>query len=222
MVDTQRFNIGPATVQLISRVAHELARRHGRVTVLQVVPWVPFDVDSVARVLESLDELPTTHRVEGEDGIDYWTFTDGFPTTQLESGEHLKAFPGYERNLRSFSDDADWVKRTRVQHTMLSMVAGSPRPYFSCDFVASRCKFPGSKVQSSLNDFAAQKYIHMKQDQGEEALYIFPKISYPASQLDKNLKAIAPAEETGRVRRHWWLVAVLAAVVVAIVLMELW
>lgn len=221
MVDTQRFNIGPATVQVVSRVAHELARRNGRVAVLQVLPFVPVDVDTVARILESLDELPSTSRIQDVDGIDYYTFSDPMPPVNLEDGEHLKDQTGFVRNLRSFSDDAEWVRRTRAQHSLLSFVASSPRPHFTCELLASRCKVPGSKVQSALNDFVSQKHVHMNENDADEVLYVFPKIIYPPNRLESNLKVLAPAEETGRVSKHWWLAAIAATAVLVIVLLEL-
>lgn len=221
MVDTQRFNIGPATVQVVSRVAHELARQNGRVAVLQVIPFVPFDVDTIARILESLDELPATSRIQGDDGIDYYTFSDPNPPLNIEEGEHLKDQPGLLKNLRTFSDDPEWVRRTRAQHTLLAFVASSPRPRFTCELLASRCKVPGSKVQSALNDFVSQKYVHMVEDDADEVFYVFPKIVYPPVRLEANLKQLAPADESGRVSKHWWLAAIVAALVLVIVLLEL-
>ncbi|MEZ4460750.1 MAG: hypothetical protein R3E66_13680 [bacterium] len=220
MVDTQRFNIGPAAVRITSVVAHELARRHGKVAVLQVVPYVPLDVDSVARILESLDDLSSTHRIQGEDGIDYYTFDDTTGAVDLEAGAHLQEQPNFARNVSSLCDDADWSRKARAQHVLLQLIATSTRKTFSCDFLASRSKLPTSKIQSALNDFVAQKYAHMVVDE-DEALYIFPDLSYPPDLLARNLQALAPSEESGRTNRFWWFVAIAAAVVLIIVLLEL-
>ena len=220
MVDTQRFNIGPAAVRITSIVAHELARRHGKVAVLQVVPYVPLDVDSVARILESLDDLNSTHRIQGEDGIDYYMFDDVTGPVDLEANEHLEGQPNFARNVNSLCDDVDWSRKARAQHTLLQLIASSSRKKFSCDFLASRSKLPTSKIQSALNDFVAQKYAHMIEGE-DEALYIFPDVSYSPELLARNLQALAPSEESGRTNRFWWFVAFAAAVVLVIVLLEL-
>lgn len=220
MVDTQRFNIGPAAVQTVSRVAHELARRHGKAAVLQVVPYVPLDVDCVARILESLDDLPTTVSVQGDDGIKYYTFKDQMPETRIESAEHLVETTPFGRNVKSLCDDPMWSRRARAQHALLSLVAGSSRANFSCDFLASRTKLPLSKIQSALNDFVAQNYVQMETGDGDEAVYIFPEIEYPPALLEANLIALAPAEESGRIRKLWWLLALAATIVLVFVVME--
>jgi len=204
----------------VSRVAHELARRHGKVAVLQVVPYVPLDVDCVARILESLDELPSTVSIQGDDGIKYYTFKDKMPETRIEAAAHLEESTSFGRNVKNLCDDPHWSRRARAQHTLLALVAGSSRSRFSCDFLASRTKLPLSKIQSALNDFVAQNYVQMQMGDGDEAAYVFPKIEYPSLLLDANLGLLAPASESGRVRKLWWLLALAATIVLIFVVME--
>lgn len=206
---------------MVSMIAHELARRYGRVSVLQVVPYVPLDVDSVARILESLDELASTHRIQGEDGIDYYTFDDQMPAVDLERGEHLKDNTALTRNVHSLCEDPHWSSRARAQHLLLKLVAESPREAFTADFLASRSRLTGSKIQSALNDFVAQKYVHMLEQEDAEALYIFPKITYPQTLVESNLAALAPVEESRRINKLWWLVAIVSTIVLIFVVLEL-
>ncbi len=220
MVDTQRFNIGAAAVQAVSRVAHEVARRNGRAAVLQVVPYVPLDVDCVARILESLDDLPTTTSIQGDDGIKYYKFSDAMPELRIESAEHLTETTSFGRNVKSLCEDMQWSRRARAQHTLLALVAGSSRSKFTSDFLASRTKLPMSKIQSALNDFVAQNYVHMEAGDADEPMYVFPQIEYPTTLLESNLAALAPPEESGSGRKIWWLLAAAATVVLIFVVME--
>ncbi len=224
MVDTQRFRLGPHCVAFVSDVTATLAARgEGELSALLVATYVPLDVESVARILDSLEAEGTVRRVQKDDGVCYYE-TDGFEpnrTWDIDAGEHLDDCPGFRRNLDTLRQDSDWLRKTREQHEVLRIAAGTKKSTLELGHFTSRSEIPSAKIQSLLNDFAAEGYIHVDYEDDATAIkYKFPAMSYPKSRYERHMAILDElAERPEKSQRYWVAVVLVAAVILAFVIM---
>lgn len=233
MVDTQRFRLGPDCVRFVGEVAAILARRHpdNLVHVLQVATYVPLDVDSVARILESYEEGDDVTRVQ-RDSISFFQFSDpdrhSLRQLDLDKAEHLSEanlaeMPGLMRSLNALKTEDDWSRKVREQHELLRIISGAKHPTVELSYLTSRTDTPSARIQSVLNDFGAQGHIELHYDEDTDTLsYTFPPIDYPKDRFERNMalqESAEPIESTSPM----WLIIVLAtlALLAIVVLIKL-
>jgi hypothetical protein len=224
MVDTQRFRIGPHAVAFVSDVTATLAGRgDGEFSALVVATYVPLDVESVARILDSLEAEGDVHRVQREDGVCYYDAESlqARRVWDLDSGDHLDDCQGFTRNLDTLRQDADWLKKTREQHEVLRIAANSKKSTLELGYFTSRCELPSAKIQSILNDIAAEGYIHVDYEDDSGAIrYTFPPLVYPKSRYARHMEILDElAARPGRSQRYWVAVVMAAAVILALVIL---
>ncbi len=229
MVDTNRFKLGPECVRLVSEVAAILARRNDEhVThVLRVATYMPLDVQSVARILESLEDGDGgVHRIQ-RDSLSYFEFADpdvySLRELDLEAGEHLEDTPGLMRTINALKTDEDWERKMREQHQVLRVAAGAKSHTIELAYFTSRLDLPSAKIQSILNDFGAEGHIQLHYDEDTDTLsYTFPPLDYPEERFKRNVSVQAEAEPNATTSPIWAIIALATlGLVVVIVLIKL-
>lgn len=226
MADSQRLRSVPEGIQLISEVAAELARREeAPVTVLGVTSFFPMDVDSIARVLEGLEELEGVERVQLDKLAAYEIehperFLPG--PLDIEEQAHLEKAPAFMRAVASLKQDADWVKKVREQHELLRIASAAREPRVELGYLTSRTDMPSAKVQSLLNDFGAEGYIDVTVDEDADALYYtFPRLDYSRRRFQRNMSLLESLEVAPPARISLWIFVALFATILLIVIIFL-
>ncbi|RAL24968.1 hypothetical protein DL240_01795 [Lujinxingia litoralis] len=226
MADSQRLRSVPEGIQLISEVAAELARRGDiPVTVLGVTTFFPMDVDSIARVLEGLEELDGVDRVQLGKLAAYEIETpERFLPGPLDIEEqaHLEQAAGFMKAVASLKQDAEWVKKVREQHEILRIASGAREPRVELGYLTSRTEMPSAKVQSLLNDFGAEGYIDVTVDEEADALYYtFPRLDYSRRRFQRNMALLESLEPAPSGRISLWIFVALFATILLIVIIFL-
>jgi hypothetical protein len=225
MVDTERFHINPDCARFVSEVTASLARRGGNHTtqVLEVTTYLPLDVDSVGRALESLEDDPGVERIqEGE--ISYYRFDDpdqySLREFDLDAGEHLSDIdPGLVRTMNALKSEEDWGKKAREQHEILHIAAGARSQTVELSYFTSRCDIPSARVQSILNDFGAEGYVEIDYDEDTDTLsYTFPQLQYPAERFERNTGLIERAEPKES-NSPVWLVLLVSTIILLVAIL---
>lgn len=229
MVDTNRFRLGPECVRLVSEVAAVLARRSdsNMTHVLQVATYFPLDVQSVARILESLedDEGGGVRRIQ-RDSLSYFEFDDpdvySLRELDLEGGEHLADTPGLMRTINALKTDEDWERKLNDQHQVLEVAAGAKSRTVELAYFTSRLDLPSAKIQSILNDFGAEGHIELHYDEDTDTLsYTFPEFAYPHERFERNMSVQEQAEPKASTSPIWAIIALATlGLVAAIVLIK--
>lgn len=224
MVDTQRFRIGPHAVAFVADVTASLAARgEGDVSALLLATYVPLDVESVARILDSLEEEGNVHRVQKDDGVCYYEIDEleERRTWDIDAGEHLDDCPGFMRNLDTLRQDEDWLRKTREQHEVLKIASNTKKSTLELGHFTRRSELPSAKIQSILNDFAAEGYIHVDYEDDATAIkFVFPALSYPGSRYERHMTILDElAARPGKSQRYWVAVVMVAAVILAFVIL---
>lgn len=227
MVDTQRFQLGPYAVQLVSEVMATLAHHGDGIThAFAVASYLPLDVDSVARILDSLEEDDDVRRVQREDGLCYYERAEGprrISLEDLQAGRHLDDCPGFNRNLGALRQDEDWLRKVREQHELLGIAAAARHRTVELGYMTSRSELTSAKIQSILNDFAAEGYLEVHYVEDDDRLeYTFPPFDYPADRRTRNLailETIEPRPTQTPTQRYWLLIVIAAAVLLLIVIL---
>ncbi|MBA2662554.1 MAG: hypothetical protein H0U74_09690 [Bradymonadaceae bacterium] len=218
MVDSQRLRSVPEGIQLVSEVAAILSRSHGGTThVLEIVSYFPVDVDSAGRILEGLEEFQGVKRVQ-KDSICYYELENpdlfSLREIDIEKEEHLDDAAGFMRALSTLKKDEDWVKKVREQHELLQIAAGAKSRTIELSHFTSRSDIASAKIQSILNDFAAEGYISISYDENNDTLnYTFPQFAYPKRRMQHNLSLLERVETKNPVRPTLWLYVVVAAII---------
>ena len=225
MVDTERFHINPDCARFVFEVAASLARRGGDNTtqVLEVATYLPLDVDSVGRAMESLDEDDGVERIQNGE-ISYYRFDDpdqySLREFDLDAGEHLADMEsGLSRTMNALKSEEDWAKKMREQHEILHIAAGARSERIELSYFTSRCDIPSARVQSILNDFGAEGYVEIDYDEDTDTLsYTFPSLEYPAARFERNaglVEQAEPAESSSPV----WLVLLVSTIILLVVVL---
>lgn len=223
MVDTERFQLGPELVQRVTVVAAQLAvERDGLINPLQVVPYMPVDVESVCRALESVEDDLDLERVE-RDGISYFEFEDPEvrvdQTFDLEAGEHLEELEQLEDNLAKLNLDDDWSRKVREQHGVLRVVAKTERRTFETASIVEASEVPSSRVQSLLNDFSAEGYAtHDLGDDDGTVDYTFPALDYPDARFRANMSILDKLQRSEPSKPVWGLLAGMTLVLLIVLI----
>lgn len=230
MVDTNRFKLGPDCVRLVSEVAASLARRDDEhVThVLEVVTYLPLDVQSVARIVESLeeDEGGGVHRVQ-RDSLSYVEFNDpdvySLRELDLDKGEHLEDVQGLMRTINALKTDEEWERKVHEEHQVLRVAAGAKSHTVELAYFTSRLDLPSAKIQSILNDFGAEGHIQLHYDEDTDTLsYTFPALDYPEERFERNMSVQAEVEPKTSTSPIWAIIALATlGLLVAILLIKL-
>jgi hypothetical protein len=227
MVDTNRFKLGPNCVRLVSEVAAALARRHdeGIVHVLQVTTYLPLDVQSVARILESLedDEGGGVQRIQRET-LSYFQFSDpdvfSLRELELEAGEHLDDTQALMRTINALKTDDDWERKVHEQHQVLRVAAGAKSQTVELTYFASRLDLPSAKIQSILNDFGAEGHIELHYENDTDTLsYTFPEFAYPKERLARNMSFQAKVEPAVSTSPIWAIIALATLVLLGVIVL---
>lgn len=227
MVDTQRFKLGAVCVQLVSEVAATLARRDPEhlVHVLQLATYLPLDVQSVTRILESLEdsEEPGVERVQ-HDSLSWLKFDapEHFirHDLDLDAGEHLAEEYGLMRTINALKSDPDWERKMREEHQLLKIAAAAKHRTVELAYLTRRMELPSAKIQSILNDFHAEGHIGMSYDDDTSTLsYTFPKFDYPPARFERNMSMQAQAEPDKPANSRWAVVGLAMLGLVLIILL---
>ncbi len=227
MVDTNRFRIGPNCVRLVSEVAAMLARRSGdNIThVLYVTTYLPLDVQSVARILESVEEQEGggVRRIQ-RDGLSFFEFEDpdlySLREFDLDKGEHLEELHALMRTINALKTDEEWERKTREQHEILKVAAGAKRQTIELSYFNSRLEMPSAKVQSLLNDFGAEGHIELHYDEDTETLsYTFPELDYPQKRFERNMSIQERGEPSASTRPIWAIIALATLGLLTVILL---
>lgn len=225
MFDSQRLRSTPAGIRMVSEVAAELARRSGgRTSVLAVATYFPVDVDSVARVFEALEEIEGIERIE-EGALTLYEIeeVDRFerPGPDVSQQSFIDESAGFVRALGTLKRDEDWVERVQAQHELLRIVADAEKWELELTYLTSRSGKSRARIQSLLNDFDAQGYIHVEIDEEiDQLLYHFPELDYPDDRFERNMRLLEEAEPPARSRVAPWIVlAVVAAMILLVVVL---
>jgi hypothetical protein len=212
---------------LVSEVAAALARRddEGIIHVLQVTTYLPLDVQSVARILESLedDEGGGVQRIQ-RDTLSYFQFEDpdvySLRELELEKGEHLEDTQALMRTINALKTDEDWERKVDEQHQVLRVAAGAKSQTVELTYFTSRLDLPSAKIQSILNDFGAEGHIQLHYDDDTDTLsYTFPEFEYPKERLERNMSIQAQAEPKASTSPIWAIITLATLVLVAVIVL---
>ena len=193
MVDTQRIQNAPQCISGVAQVAALRAKdlSQGQVHVLDVVTYVPLDVETVSRMLESLTDRDDIAQVQaGDFSVIDFEDPQGFYTRplSLDDQEHLTENPSLLKNLSQLRQDDGWVRKVQIQHDLLRLVAKSKKKRVDIEFFTRQCDWPSVKIQSTLNDLNADGHIVMEIDErADKVFYTFPPFEYPKKRYQNNM-----------------------------------
>jgi hypothetical protein len=223
MVDTERFQLGPHLIHTVTTVAGQLARRgDGEVSPLQVVTYLPLDVDSVGRVLEAVGEDYDIERVE-EGSMCFFRFVDPEAVVDeevdIDGGEHLADPSNLQNNLAALKSEEGWTRKVHEQHELLHIASRSDSATVELSYFLSRTDIPSARVQSILNDFDAEGYLNHEFDEENDILeYTFPPLDYPKGRHRRNLDFLDELDETDHSNRIWYLLGVFALILLGTII----
>lgn len=227
MVDTERFQLGPELIHRVTTLAACVAvERDGRISPLQVATYMPIDVESVARILESVEK---DYRLEREelDGICYFRFDDAeahAPSDlDIEAGDHLEELDALENNLAALKSDEGWTRKVREQHELVRLAANAEDATLELSYFLDRSEVSGSRIQSILNDFGAEGYVdHEFEKGGDEPLdYTFPDLEYPDDRFETNMELLEELGESEPSNHVWgWIGAVALVVLIVVIVVQ--
>lgn len=225
MVDTQRFQIGPGLIQVVDQVATRVAARaDGTISPMEVATYVPLDVDTVGRILESLEEEYALERIDRE-GMCLFRFNDESELREataepvdIERGEHLEDNPLFESNLAGLKSEEGWTRKVREQHELLRIAARSSGRTVELSHFTSRTDIPSSKIQSILNDFGAERYVESDVDEEADTLsYTFPAFDYSEERMERNLGILEELNGQEGTYRIWYVLGATTLVLVVLI-----
>lgn len=203
MTDTLKLQSAPQCISGVAEVAAMLAGGDDAHTThaLEVTSYFPLDVETISRILESLEDRPGVELLQ-QDGLQLLYFED--PTAynvrdvDFEAGEHLERNDSLMKNLVELSSDARWMRKVEAQHELLRIASGAKHSTLELSYFTARSTMPSAKIQSVLNDMGAGGQIAVTVDEG--ALhYTFPPFVYSKKRLKQNLDLLhelEPAEES--------------------------
>lgn len=226
MVDTERFHINPDCARFVTEVAASLARRGGEnmTDALEVTTYLPLDVDSVGRILDSIEDESGVERVQrGE--IAYYRFEDpdlySLRELDLDAGEHLEDMDaGLWRTMNALKSGEDWSRKVLEQHQIIHIAAGARDRTVELSYFTSRSEISSAKVQSVLNNFGAEGFVEIDYDEDSDTLsYTFPELNYPTERYDRNKSLVERAEPSQSNSPVWLVLLVSTILLLAVVLL---
>lgn len=193
MIDTQRLQSTPRCVSGIAELAALCARRREDSSThpIEITSYFPIDVETVTRILESLDERADIHNEE-RDGV-RWVVIEhpddyNLRVLDLERGEHLECNATLMRHIAQLAEDPGWARRVREQHELMWLAASAREQDLDLSYFTSRTDLPSARVQSLLNDLGAGGQIDIVLDEEAGALhYRFPPFEYPRPRFERNM-----------------------------------
>jgi len=222
MVDTERFRLGPELVERVTALAACAAvAGDGAVSPLQIATYMPIDVESICRILESVQADYDLERLE-RNGIRYFRFADpeAHAPTELgiEEGDHLRNLDAVENNYAALKSDEGWSRRVREQHTLLRLASRAGAGLLELEYFLDRSDMSDSRLQSLLNDFGAEGYVDHAFDRCEDESieFRFPPLDYPEERFERNMRLLEQLGSSGDSPRVWAYIG--ASVVVLLVL----
>lgn len=220
MVDTQRFNLGPGAVGVVSTVARELARQKGQTSVIEITSYVPLDVESVARIMDSLHGDEVVVRQPCDAGICYFEFVDGESSSpvDIEAPEFLERSAAFTKNLSSLRNDAEWTRKVREHHELMLRASNAGESELPLAYFNEKTQISSARIQSILNDFGAQGHLAVAYDDDEDIMYTFPEFSYPERRFERLMGVVEKLETRTVFRGAWIAIAVGAAILLALVI----
>ena len=196
MVDTQRIQNAPQCIAGLARIAAQLASKSSNrcVNVLQVATYVPLDVETVGRMLESLREREDVSVVE-HDGFEHICFENpesffSGPST-LETQDHLLHNASLLKQLSLLREDPAWVRQVELQHALLRAVAKTRKTRLTLDFFQDALDFPATLIKSTLGDLCANAHSHTEIDARDRMVYTFPPLDYPSERYRQNMELLS-------------------------------
>lgn len=224
MVDTHRFNLGPVCVELVTEVAAILAQRHDDhlIHILQLATYLPLDVQSVTRIIDSLEDDAEVgiERVQ-KDSLSWVKIPQPeryiHRELDLESGCQFDEAYSLHNTIAQLKSGADWERKMREEHQVLRIASRAKNRTIELAYFTSRLDLPSAKIQSILNDFNAEGHIGLKYEEDAGILwYTFPEFEYPEALYERNLTIQSEAEPQEPSSPKWAIfgVAVLGFVLV--------
>lgn len=176
---------------------------------LLLLTHLPLDVQSVARILDSLAADGLIDR--SDDGVK-WVADDnsalGAPAA-VDEGEQLQE-PGFVQNLVQLRGDLDWCRKVRDQHRVLRAIA-TLGPTTALAPIAERADLSPPRVRAVLGDFEAEGFIQTNPID-EQLEVTVPDIQYPPERFARNEALLTNIESRAvPVHRAWWVVLAIAA-----------
>lgn len=217
-------------MRLVSQVAAMLAERDAdQVThVLQVATYLPLDVQSVARIMESLEDNPDfgVHRVQ-KDVLNWVLFDDPerfiHSDISLDDERYLTDCDGLLRTINALKSDPDWERKMREEHQVLQVAAAAKHRTIELAYLTRRVDLSSAKLQSILNDFDAEGHIDLAYDEDTDTLsYTFPEFDYPAERFERNMSYQAEAEPAPQSRSLWAIIGLsIFGIILVLLLIQL-
>lgn len=213
MVDTQRFHLGPHAVQAVGAIATAIGS--GRATnALEIATYVPLDVESIARILDSLEDEEILVAEQIEDGFKQIELVDATEyqaqAKLVHSNQHLDD-PNFVRNLVALRADADWCRKVRDQHRVLRAIA-TVGSHTNLDRLSEAADVPPSRVRTVLGDLEAEGYAKTSTED-HQLLVEMPELEYPPDRFSRNEQLLSHVEtRAAPIHRFWWVVLGVAAV----------
>lgn len=218
MVDTERFHLGPHAVQAVGGIVTSMGRDR-ETHALEIATHIPLDIESIARILDALeDEGIVAARID-ERGLKHITLKrDDYADVaeRVRTGTHLDD-PGLKRNLVALRADDNWVRNVRDQHRVLRAITSLGHKT-DLDRIVAASDVPASRVRTMLGDLETEGYAISTYDEAEDVMNIeFPPLAYPKELFERNLAIIAHVEtERAAVSPFIWLLLLLATLLLAL------
>lgn len=222
MVDTERFQLGPKSVQVVGGIVTEIGRNQPT-HALQVATYLPLDIESVARILDALEEeeiLDSTDDTRGfkrirlQDRDEYSEWAD-----RARTGEHLED-PALVRNLIALRSDTDWCRKVRDQHHLLraASILGTDT---TLDELATEADVPPSRVRSVLGDLEAEGYVYTYADDDGDTVHVsLPDVTYPEERFRRNEDLLTEVESKPALPPNWWVYVAAAGILLLLFILS--
>ncbi len=225
MVDTQQLQLASPITRAVAAVAGRLAEHSALVSPLQVATYLPLDVDSVSRILDTLKNEYDFERVE-RDGICYFHIEAPEPLLEkggsidLEMAFDLWEIEGLKEQLDELKADDDWACKVREQHDLLVVAAQADERHVELSYVLKRSDLTSAKIQSIFNDFEVEGYVEYCFENDDEALeYRLPDFKYTDDRHRRNLSRLEALDGTRKRYRLWLVVGLCAVVLLACIIL---
>lgn len=219
MVDTERFHLGPHTVQAVGGIATALGA--DRPThALEIATQVPLDVESISRILDALEAEGIVEFYVDDDGLKRVRVLQPEPYREIAAtvrgGTHIEE-PGLVRNLAALRADPEWCRKVRDQHRVLRAVT-SLGPKTDLERLVSASDVPSARVRSLLGDLETEGYVLTEYDVGTDVMRVrFPPITYPKARFERNTAMLTtlPAKSAD-LTWVWWAALIAAGCLLAL------
>lgn len=215
MVDTARFQLGIHAIRAVRATVAAVAAAKP-CHPLCLATYLPLDVHSVARILDSFAEDGLITRA---DGLVTWIGPDASAPELdvVDRGDHVRD-PGFIENLLQLRSDPDWCRRVREQHRVLRAV-GTLGPHFELAALCEHAELPPPRARTVLGDLETEGFVTTTPS--AEGLHVdAPDLEYPPDRFARNEALLSNVEARAvPVRRAWWITFAIAAVLLILMLL---